>query len=1033
MFNCMVLKRMNSAFLKFYCKLILALALLAGNAVAVNFPYSEWSFATYEGALASFSEGFVSVADGGSDYWHVQLTRNNIDLQAGKTYEVKFYLQGVSARRYVEVRIGRDGFPYDAFAEFGEVVATVNGRTVTKTFTMPSGNVSNARFEFNLGKYSGTVYLSDVSLNCLDCGSSQNAAGNNSYATSASDWGYVVVADMVDFRDYSMSLGNVFGQNLELGADSKIYGNVDVSNHCFLRERANINGDLRYTSQCEEQNGVVARTKSEAKLSKPVVGIPNIVAGITPISVGLDQNVTLSPNNYAAFYANARSKVHLSSGSYTFQNIFTEPDAEFVFDLTSGPITINVLGNVRFGDRNIFSITGGNPSEILWNISGENVDMGTDGLYFGKFVAPSAFVRIPSRSHLVGAVYANKFQIEPQSTVSQEPRATEISHSEEHFGPFFEPGVFRYVSQLPFSASAVEMFVYADNAQFKINDGTSPVVELPSSNGTVNIRLKQKQISGFPAQAFGCNYVFSFTKSANYRIFWNPQTQCKQGCDGTSPATAFGDFSTALETAKATGREINMVGGIWDVTQNYTDGIVPWNVGFELVGYTGNVWDLSSASNMPTIFLGESSHIQIYGKSPRSLTGFWIGNGFNKNRGGAIASESQHLTLKSMLLSAHKSDMDGGALFSTDTLEMYNVHFKNCLSKGNGGAVYTDGLLKMQNVIFDKNTAVGNGGAVYSNDLAFVQNAIFSQNESNGEGGAWFAPNGTIKVCNATIFDNSGKQGFSAIGGNATGQVYNSILWKNVKSFCSLENCKKEVSPSISISYSITETDYNGLGNVVENPKFLDEMSPAGNNEFMGMKSGLTLQDDSPAIKAGIKDDFVLESDILNIVRGEKIDLGAYAWYNLNADLELGEFTYGEFKLRTPSFPVFDRLGDERDIVAIGNSPKGRVMRKMVPLSQGKNIRKAVMEFTLLNEYGKPYANLKKQRVTFFKLGEVGDKCVFQTLVLAPSAKDYDPETHGRLILFTSDVNKIGKFGNVQVLPILGFSDNYYGETVDWE
>ena len=121
---------------------------------------------------------------------------------------------------------------------------------------------------------------------------------------------------MVDFRDYSMSLGNVFGQNLELGADSKIYGNVDVSNHCFLRERANINGDLRYTSQCEEQNGVVARTKSEAKLSKPVVGIPNIVAGITPISVGLDQNVTLSPNNYAAFYANARSKVHLSSGSF---------------------------------------------------------------------------------------------------------------------------------------------------------------------------------------------------------------------------------------------------------------------------------------------------------------------------------------------------------------------------------------------------------------------------------------------------------------------------------------------------------------------------------------------------------------------------------------------------------------------------------------------------------------------------------------------------------------------------------------------
>lgn len=1014
-----------------YC--VMALLLSFEAAFAIDFPYSEWNLANYNGAYAIFNNGFVAVANGGSDYWHVQLTRSNIELQAGKTYEVKFYLQGVSARRYVEVRIGRDGFPYDAFAEFGEVVATVNGRTVTKTFTMQSGNVSNARFEFNLGKYSGTVYLSDVSLNCLDCGSSQNATGNNSYATSASDWGYVVVADMVDFRDNSMSLGDVFGQNLELGVDSKIYGNVDASNHCFLRERANISGDLRYTSQCEEQNGIGAKTKSKATLSKPVVDIPNIVAGITPISVGLDQNITVSPNKYGTFYANARSKIHLSSGSYTFQNIFTEPDAEFTFDLTSGPITVNVLGNVRFGDRNTFSITGGNPSEILWNVAGENVDMGTDGLYFGKFVAPSAFVRIPSRSHLVGAVYANKFQIEPQSTVSQEPRATEISHSEEHFGPFFEPGVFRYVSQLPLSASAIEMFVYADNAQVKINDGTSPVVELPSSNGTVNIRLKQKQISGFPAQAFGCNYVFSFTKSANYRIYWNPQTQCKQGCDGTTAATAVGDFATVLETAKSTGREINMVGGIWDVTQNYTDGIVPWNVGFELVGYMGNIWDLSSASSMPTIFLGETSHIQIYGKSPRSLTGFWIGNGYNKNRGGAIASESQHITLRNMLLSAHKSDMDGGALFAADTLDMYNVHFKNSLSKGNGGAIYTEGLIRMQNVIFDKNIAAGNGGASYSSDKAFVQNAIFSQNESNGEGGAWFAQNGSIKVSNATIFDNNGKQGFSAIGGNATGQIYNSILWKNIKASCSLENCKKELSPSLSIHHSIAETVYNGTGNLVNDPKFLNESKPAGDNEYMSMTAGLTLQNESPAIGVGIKDDFVLETDILNIVRSERIDLGAYAWYDLNADLELGEFTYGSFKKKEPAYPIFETLGNEYDILAVGNSPKGRVMRKKMPKSQVKNVKRATIEYTLLDEYGNPYPNMEKQKVVFYKAGEENEKVIFQTLVLDPSNKDYNPDKHGRLLVFTFATNKAGIYKNVQVFPIIGIADKLYGEVIDWE
>lgn len=1007
---------------------ILACIISLMPAFAIDFPYSEWNLANYNGANATFNNGFITVANGGSDYWHVQLTRNNIDLQAGKTYEVKFFLQGFSARRYVEVRIGRDGFPYDAFAEFGEVVATVNGRTITKTFTMQSGNVSNARFEFNLGKTSGSVYLSDVSLNCLDCGTVPNTNGSGSTPAPIEDWGYIVVADKINFSDNSMALGDIFGSELELGVDSKFYGNVDASGSCTLRERTKISGNLRYASPCIEQNNVSAKSKNSATLSKPIVNIPNISAGFSPISVGLDQSFTLPPGNYGAFYANARSKVHLSSGAYSFQNFYTEPDVKFTFDMESGPISIGVLENVRFGDRNKFSITRGNPSEITWNVSGDNVDMGTDGLYFGKFIAPSAFMRIPSRSHLVGAVYVRKFQMEPQSTISQEPRANEISHNEEHFGPFFEPGIFRYTSQLPLSTSAIEMFVYADNVQVKINDGTSPVIELPSSNGTVNISLKQKQISGFPTEAFSCNYVFNFIKSANYRIYWNPQTQCKQGCDGTTPATAIGDFATALETAKKTGREINMVGGIWDVTQNYTDGIVPWNVGFELVGYTGNIWDLASASSMPTIFLGESSHIQIYGKSPRSLTGFWIGNGYNKNRGGAIASASQHLKLKSMLLSAHKSDMDGGAVFSSDTIEMYNVHFKNSLSKGNGGAIYSEGLLKMQNVVFDKNIAIGNGGASYSSDNAFVQNAIFSQNESNGEGGAWFAQQGTIKVSNATIFDNNGKQGFSAIGGKATGLIYNSILWKNIKSSCSLENCKKEVSPSLSVHHSITETTYNGEGNLVKDPMFVDENKPSGSKDFMSMTAGLTLKDGSPAIGTGVNDEFVLEVDILNFHRNEFIDIGAYEWYDLNSPVIMGRFYKGSFISATPAFPIFETFNSTTDIYVFGRSAYGRIMRKKAKKQGDKIYPKVIVRFHLMDENGIEYNDIQPFDVDFFYNGEENGQWIYQSLLKPTGYADYEPNKHGRLLLFTTDIDKVGIYDDVIVLPVKKKTDKFYCE-----
>jgi hypothetical protein len=238
----------------FYTVLFFVVYLLS-NAFAYGFQYSEWNLASYNGAYATINNGLIYISNGGSEYRHVQLTRNNIDLQAEKTYEIKFFLQGINNRHSVEVRIGRDGFPYDAFAEFGEVVATINGRIVTKTFKMQSVSVNNARLEFNLGKASGSVYLSDISLNCLDCESNQNASGNVFPATSTSDWGYVVVADTVDFRDYSMSLGNIFAEELQLGSDSKIYGDVDVSS---------------------------------ATKPKPLVDNPNLTAGTSAISIEID-------------------------------------------------------------------------------------------------------------------------------------------------------------------------------------------------------------------------------------------------------------------------------------------------------------------------------------------------------------------------------------------------------------------------------------------------------------------------------------------------------------------------------------------------------------------------------------------------------------------------------------------------------------------------------------------------------------------------------------------------------------------------
>ncbi len=993
------------------------------NVLAVQFPYPEWNLATYHGAYAIFGEGFVSVTDGGSDYWHVQLTRGGIELRAGKTYEVRFFLQGVSARRYVEVRIGRDGFPYDAFAEFGEVAATANGKTVARTFTMRSGSVSNARFEFNLGKATGTVYVADISLDCLDCGDDTGAGDFSPVFGDASD--YVVVADTVDFRDGSMSLGSVFGTRLELGADSKVFGDVDVVAECFLRERASIGGGLRYGRSCVEQNGVSAKTKSVAKLSKPAFGVPNVVPGISPVSVGLEESAVLPPGSYGTFYAAAKSRIRFSSGAYAFQYFYTEPDAEITFDLSAGPVTVGVSGSVRFGDRNRFSVIGGNPSEILWNVSGERVDMGTDGLYFGKFVAPKADVRIPSRSHLVGGVYAGKFAIEPQSTVSREPRAREISHGEEHFGPFFEPGRFRYRSRVSPSVSRIEMFVYADSLRVAVNGGSSRVVDLSSPEVSVDVSLSRNPVAGFPSEAFRSGYRFDFLKDASYRIYWNPQTPCRQGCDGMTAATAIGDFAKALETARTTGREINMSGGTWNALESFPDGVVPWKVGFELVGNTESLGDLSSEDDLPLIDLGNAAHVEMEGRSPRSLTGFRIANGYNAGDGGAIRSANLlKLKLSGISLQNNFSKANGGAIsFLGDSLVASQVYMYNNRANGLGGGLFSQGKSVLQNIFFIQNTSKEMGSALYARNSCLIQNVVISQNMTNQFSSIVQDSIGNIDIWNATIFKNVGNHNGPEILGKGT--IWNSIIWKNLNG-----SVQDSLSAKLSVSYSLS-SKLKGPSNYATDPNFINESFPDGSNRYIGVDAGLIIDASSPIVNKGDKE-HSLPTDILGIERGESFPFGAYGIYVTNVPVQYGLWYDGEFHNIGNTRPVFENFPSQAHIEFAGHSAYGRVMKALVKKHEKTKISKAIVRISLMDSTGTIYPEAEPIEIPFYRHGEENGKYAFMSLIKNSTEEDFDVEKHGHYVLFSRRAEDQGFYDEFVVIHVKNNSDRLKYEVVKW-
>lgn len=990
-------------------------------AFAIDFPYSEWTLANYNEAFATFSDGFVYINNGGSDYWNVQLTRRNVELQSGKTYELKFFLQGISARRYTEIRIGRDGFPYDAFAEFGEIAATVDGREITRTFKMNSGNVSNARLEFNFGKSIGAIYFADVSLNCVDCGAPAvvSSVPSNIGESEVNHSDYVVVANVVDFRDDSKALGNVIGTDVELGVCAKIYGDVDVSGYCSLRERAYVVGNLHYTTSCMEQNGVYAAAKIKSAVEKPFVQVPAMILGTTPVSVNQNESLQLVSGNYGPFNAKTRAKVHFSSGSYSFQSFYTEPDAEISFDMASGPISIFVAGDVKFGDRNKFSVIGGNPSEITWNVSGESVNFGTDGLYFGKVVAPNAFVRISSRTHLVGGVYADKFVMEPQSTVSQEPRADEISHSEEHFGPFFKSDVYRYNSVVSPQTSNIEMFVYANDVKVKVNGGSSTMVDLISTNQSVVVSLARDLISGFPVESSYSSYIFDFSKSDNYRIFWNPLTACKQDCDGSSALTAMGDFRTVLAIAKSTGREINMVGGIWNAAENCVDGVVPWEVGFELVGNTTDFWELSSENDLPMINLDKTFHIQVEGKSPRSFKGLRIANGINSENGGALSADNQKIFLKNVLISNSSSAKNGGAVFAKDTLDLENVRFSDNRAEKNGGAVFANGKVYAINSLFLGNVASMNGGAIsVSAGDVYIANSIFYNNEANISSGALYNSGAALNLWNATFFANKAIVANGAIGGFANGVIGNTIFWKNTAN-CTTAECGDEVVSGYFVTNSSFSNNYVGLNNFIGNPNLANENSPAGKKMFLDYDAGINLSQKSNLLNAGVFNEFVPLKDILGIERDvENVALGAYAFSMFSGEFVLGVLNeYGSVVSVMPAVPLISAVSGSYYREYLASSPYARVWKALVRKHKKTDKTKVHIKFWVKDKDGSKI-NDKPIEFDVYRNGEENGQYVFQTMTKA----------EGKPILFSKRPQDAGVFDEAIVIYMNSVSNYFYYE-----
>jgi len=174
---------------------------------------------------------------------------------------------------------------------------------------------------------------------------------------------------------------------------------------------------------------------------------------------------------------------------------------------------------------------------------------------------------------------------------------------------------------------------------------------------------------------------------------------------------------------------------------------------------------------------------------------------FKKNRsvrGGAIEINQASPTLINCTFKENEALSQGGAINISDTSSVFVIgclFYKNYAGK-DGGAIKVDEATPcIINSIFAENCAVDEGGGIYNDKFApyeLINCTLFNNTATNG-GGLFSCENDKLKIANC-------------------------VFWENLKG-----QIVYSEGPKLNVSYSDVQGGYIGVGNIDQDPIFIDK------------------------------------------------------------------------------------------------------------------------------------------------------------------------------------------------------------------
>ena len=243
-------------------------------------------------------------------------------------------------------------------------------------------------------------------------------------------------------------------------------------------------------------------------------------------------------------------------------------------------------------------------------------------------------------------------------------------------------------------------------------------------------------------------------------------------------------------------------------------------------------------------------------ESPNSiLDGLTITNGYNEDRGGAIACRISNPTIMNCIIIANHSGGTGGGINSG---YMSNPTIINCKISGNsanfGGGISClhditpwypwNTIPKIVNCTITENYAEEQGGGIFSGyaTSSIISNCLITGNSSGISGGGIYCADTAPEITNCSFTENTSPLG-NFLACNSYDPEYprpseielkNCIIWDGANSI------SNDDGSIINISYSDVQGGWFGQGNINTDPGFAD----AANGDYH-------LLPDSPCIDAG--------------------------------------------------------------------------------------------------------------------------------------------------------------------------------------